>query len=1396
MRAKALSGSIAKYSRGLALSVLTLIGASQAPGAIYYWDNTGGTLNDWGSLPNWSTVLAGGTTPGVLPGTADVVTFSASPIFGTNQTVNLNDNRSVLGLEFLSGVTATTTLLGGGTNRTLTIGLSGITSAASNTVTIGSSTNGQNVAIIVAGSQSWANNGTGTVLILNSVSGTGSPTLTNNGTGSGQVALAGSWDSSVTKIVQDSATSQLALRNGFSANTFAGIVEIKKGTVSIGNGATNLGTGVGGNKVILGNSAGGSNAATLTVGDNSNQSFATPIELAANTTGLLKIRLTEDSTTASHSKTFTGGITGSNSLTIENNGGTGSNADTITFSANQLDFTGSLTHIGTGNGASTISSVIGSSVTGVTQNSATSTMVLSGANTFNGTTRILAGILSLGNSSALQNSALDTTSSIAGSPTQGLRTTVTTLTLGGLIGSKAFDDIAGSVFTTTSGGYGSVTALTLNPLTGVSVSYSGAIGNGAATTSLTKTGAGTQTFTGTNSYTGATSVNAGTLVLGFGGVASNIISSSSALTMGGGTLQLTGTGTQTFNGLTTTASTSSRIVLNANETLTLGALTSAGAGSALNFNTAAGGADAGTTTIGTSIVTMTGGTLLNTWTVTDSTGFGLATRNVSNQVIRDTATTLLPATGGVVGTDYLVNNNAGGGGAAGSSTLAVTASESARSITVDTTAASGVLTLNSTVVLSNSIWNFGGTNSNTYQITGSAGGAGLRTGATAETFVINNYNTGTVTFTSPIVAFGANPLTVNGTGTTRLASVANTYIGVTTVTGGTLEVVRLDNGSVNSSIGNPGNTLATNLLLGSGATLRFVGDGSVNDTTDRNWTLNGASNGDSATLDASGAGTERVTFSSTASPAYGTNNQTRTINLAGTNTSANTLAANIANNGTGAVSLTKSGVGTWVLTGNSSFTGSTTISNGILEVTANNALGSNAAGTTVANGATLKLTGVNYATTEALSINGTGVGGGGALLNSGTSTFAGLITALTNATINAGGGVLNLTGGLVKDGTTLTFTGGGSINISSVISGASANSDVIVDGTTVTETGVNNTYNGPTIIQNGGTLNANALGALPLTPRSAVSFIGTGNSLNLGANQVVASLSSAGAATVALGSNTLTIGITGGNTTFAGSIGGTNGNLIKDTNSKQVLSGANGYTGTTTVSAGTLEVTGSLSGTTAVTVSTGGTLLMNGASNNVGTGDRAPVASSQTISGSVAGANFTGSGGTLAVATGASGLNHSFNQMTLTANSTLDFSSGTGTTNTNVNMIFASLNGATKTALTGTPTLTLTIANWSGPQYSPGDTVDSSPTGFGDGRDRLIFTSDPGFGLGSFIAGINFTGFGAGATQVAFGSNFEIVPVPEPATTALIGSIALCALIGYRERRRFTGFGKRMAARK
>ena len=260
---------------------------------------------------------------------------------------------------------------------------------------------------------------------------------------------------------------------------------------------------------------------------------------------------------------------------------------------------------------------------------------------------------------------------------------------------------------------------------------------------------------------------------------------------------------------------------------------------------------------------------------------------------------------------------------------------------------------------------------------------------------------------------------------------------------------------------------------------------------------------------------------------------------------------------------------------------------------------------------------------------------------------------------------------------------------------------------------------------------------------------------------------------MALGSNTLTVGIAGGpDTTFAGSITGA-GSLIKDTNSKQVLSGNNDYTGTTTVSAGTLEVTGSLSGTTAVTVNTSGTLLLNSAASPI-----INTAATMTV----------GDSGTVKIDDSRSTTSQTFASLTLTHTPILDF--GTGSSNA---MTFSSLTfTATK----------LSVYNWSGSAYGAGVADGGNLT---DGQDRLLFNADTIFTGTSdnrieFFSDNGITSLGFGQ-EVAFtaGGLYELVPitaVPEPATTALIGSIALCALIGYRERRRFTGFGKRTAARK
>ena len=158
--------------------------------------------------------------------------------------------------------------------------------------------------------------------------------------------------------------------------------------------------------------------------------------------------------------------------------------------------------------------------------------IANAGNTFSGTTTNTSGIIRIDNATALQNSALNTTGSITGSATEGLRlnTGVTTLTLGGLTGSKNINASGTGVFSTASSNYGSVTALTLKPITGKSETYSGAIENGAAGMSLTKSGAGTQTLTGTNLYTGATNVNQGTLAV----TGSGSINTTSGITVAAG----------------------------------------------------------------------------------------------------------------------------------------------------------------------------------------------------------------------------------------------------------------------------------------------------------------------------------------------------------------------------------------------------------------------------------------------------------------------------------------------------------------------------------------------------------------------------------------------------------------------------------------------------------------------------------------------------------------------------------------------------------------------------------------------------------------------------------------------------------------------------------------------
>lgn len=191
------------------------------------------------------------------------------------------------------------------------------------------------------------------------------------------------------------------------------------------------------------------------------------------------------------------------------------------------------------NAATTINSEIADGTGGASGllKTGSGTVTLAGANTFSGVTAVGEGILELSNSLALQNSALDTNGSIAGDSSSGLKTTVTTLTLGGLSGGNSL----ASVFTTSSGGFSGLTELTLNPGSGASSTHSGLISDGAVGMSLVKDGAGTQILSGNNTYTGGTTLNNGELRVN----GSTTILGTGALTMNGGTFYK-GSGTVTM----------------------------------------------------------------------------------------------------------------------------------------------------------------------------------------------------------------------------------------------------------------------------------------------------------------------------------------------------------------------------------------------------------------------------------------------------------------------------------------------------------------------------------------------------------------------------------------------------------------------------------------------------------------------------------------------------------------------------------------------------------------------------------------------------------------------------------------------------------------------------------
>jgi len=474
--------------------------------------------------------------------------------------------------------------------------------------------------------------------------------------------------------------------------------------------------------------------------------------------------------------------------------------------------------------------------------------------------------------------------------------------------------------------------------------------------SLTKSGASAVTLSGNNTYSGATTVSGGTLRLGSlnalpGGIGA--VGGSSALTLNGGVVEL---GADNF--LRNLGSGASQFRITGGNS---GFSAGKGAHSVIVNNDASQEIQWGSADFAPSSLVLNGGTALGQLTLENKIDLNGATRtiNVSAHenhpgdisvavlagVIRNSTGTagITKSGNGILKLTGV--NTFNGPVTVGGSVLAV--------VSINSIANAGVacpLGQSATaagLILNGGILKYTGSSASSdrsFTLNASSaidasgtGALNLTSTATPAYGGANSARTLTLTGFSPDSNTLAALLANNGTGAISLTkagagtwvlSNTNTFTGVVTLTGGILSISSIANGGSASPLGQS-TSAAANLKLGANTTLKYIGPVA---SSDRSFTINGANAGDGATLDASGTGALNLT--STATPAYNTTAQTRTLTLSGGNTDTNSLSALLANNGGAAVTVVKAGKGKWVLNGPAvnTYTGGTTIKTGTLEL--------------------------------------------------------------------------------------------------------------------------------------------------------------------------------------------------------------------------------------------------------------------------------------------------------------------------------------------------------------------------------------------------------------------------------------------------------------------------------
>ncbi|HEY1376102.1 MAG TPA: autotransporter-associated beta strand repeat-containing protein, partial [Gemmataceae bacterium] len=988
-------------ARPLALTLCAILAAALPAAAQtnYTWTAAGGA-GTWNTAANWTPstnfpLVSGDAALFDFQTGAGAVTLSGAVTVGGITFNNLSatpaQSFTVSGstISFANQGNGYGITLAGGANtagtQTISSGLTFLTPTAPFTIT-------NNAAV-----------GTNTLTLSGAVTGTTSLT---------QLVVAGSSDTTITSALASGAFQNLS-KTGTGTltlggtNTFTGGTTISQGSVVL---KSSNGLGNSTNVVTLGDAATGSNNLSLLLSTTTAGAALTVpnnIIVSSQGTGTVTIGTASFTPSPVAASGFTGRLLFNRPVTIQ------------AGSTDRTDF----------GAASNIYGTVGTlTITGL---AATNRVTFSNNTQFQfvGDVNVASGTLQL-----FQNNVLPfaTNVSVAAGATlfnSGTNaTTSVTNTIAGLSGAGTLSSnlAAANVLVV---GYG-----------GASANFAGQItANTTFNTGLTKIGTGTQTLSGNdNSTMAATAVNQGVLNLDYTTNNNAKIGTTTGLSFGGGTLQLTGNAApfaQLTGNVTATPGASAISVASGAASLTL----AANAGNTLTRNA---GAAVDFTNAGTGAITFgvpgTGNTLLGgamtvnhtDWAILDAGKNVVALPAAGYQTANDVSTWTTATPDPTYGLNF-TNSAAYTGALAGPLT--------ASNVRVNAAGASNIDLGGNTLTLGGGGLLVAAAGGPTTVSNGTLAGAAAVSAASitsASELTVHNYGTGDLTISATIADNGTGTALTKLGGGKLILSGNNIYTGGTHLNGGVVEVATLANGGVAGPLG--ASTNAAGNLQFNGGTLRYTGPTT---TIDRQFTINYGG----ATIEVVDP-TANLTFNRGGIVGFGTSGALPYFTPTG--------------------GLTKTGPGILTLAANGTSPTTTDTLNGpVLVQQGTLAVGGGFANDaairgpiTVANGATFRLLQTNIITNASpITVNA-----GGTFDLGGNSEFLGALQGAGTIT-TAGGSVITVDGVGVSATFTGQITGAGGFNLrGSPVTGSSPGNPYFTQVFTGTRT-----YTGVTTVSNG-----------------------------------------------------------------------------------------------------------------------------------------------------------------------------------------------------------------------------------------------------------------------------------------------------------------------------------------